>query len=373
MILTIKLVRVHILHIISSLGRGGKERQLFELVKRLKDEIDLSLIVLSKDLSYPIDDLGVKLIKFDKRARRKLSTHRSIMSHVRCFKPEVIHYWDTPSAVFAIEAKLLYRIRCVDGSIRYAGKLDRNIPQRLLKSIRFKLADRIVANSEAGLRVEGLLKSSKACVIHNGIDLSRFRANPGFSPQASGLDDNLIKIVMVAGFRPAKDHATLIKVAEALYTTSSKFQLIMVGDGENRVMVQQSVPAVIRDKVLFLGNRNDVEQILLHCDIGVLLSSSAEGLSNSIMEYMVAGLPVVATGSGGTSELISEGVTGFMVDNAAPHQVAERIMRLIENPILRHEMGINGRKHINEYYKSEFMVRKYMSLYRKFLEPHALP
>lgn len=359
---------------ISSLGRGGKERQLFGLLNGLKEDIVLSLIVLSKDLAYPVEDLGIEVLTLDKNKRRGLDVHRIIIAHVHKFKPDVIHYWDALSSIFAMEAKLLCRFRCVDGSIRYAGTLGGSMPQKALKRLRFRLADRIVANSEAGLRVEGLLMSSKACVIHNGIDLSRFKIDPDFSAQASGLDDNLIKIVMVAGFRPAKDHATFIKAAEELGRRYEKLQFILVGDGENKNKVEETVPIVIRDKVLFLGNRTDVEQILLRCDIGVLLNDTnghAEGLSNSIMEYMAAGLPVVATDAGGTPELVKDGETGLLVESFNVAQVADRLGKLIESCELRRKMREAGRQHIQSEFSLVAMLDKHMRLYQS-LSNHGL-
>lgn len=365
---------MRVIHIISSLGRGGKERQLFELLKGLKEDIELSLIILGQDLAYPVEDLEIEVLTLDKNKRKWPDVHRAVMTYVRKLKPDVIHYWDALSSMFAMEARLLYRIKSVDGSIRYAGKLGGSMPQKALRSLRFRLADRIVANSEAGLCVEGLLNSSKASVIHNGIDLSRFKIDSGFSAQAIGLDNNHIKIAMVAGFRPAKDHATFIKSAAELCSLYGKLQFILVGDGENRIIVQQPVPSAIREKVLFLGNRTDVEQILLRCDIGVLLNNTkghAEGLSNSIMEYMAAGLPVVATNAGGTPELVKDGETGYLVESFNVAQVVDRLGILIESPELRRNLGEAGRQHIQSDLSLVAMLDKHMKLYQS-LSNHGL-
>lgn len=344
---------------------------MYELLKKLRKDLDLSLIVLSKDLSYPVEDLGFEVVTIDKKERRKLGIHKTIMDHISRIHPDIIHYWDGLSSVFAMEAKLLYRTKIIDGSIRYAGKLGGNMPHKALKSLRFKLADRIVANSEAGLRVEDLLESKKALVIHNGIVLARFNAVPGFSAQEAGLDERTIKIVMVAGFRPAKDHTTFIKAAEILCTQYDNLQFVLIGDGEKRKLVQESIPQGIREKYLFLGNREDVEQLLLHCDIGVLLNNTdghAEGLSNSIMEYMAAGLPVVATNAGGTSELVNDGETGFLVKSFDVQAVVDKLSRLIENQARRIELGKAGRQRIEREFSLKQMTGQYLAVYSDLIK-----
>lgn len=360
--------RIKVLHIISSLGRGGKERQLYELLKVLGAQIDLYLLVLHQNLSYPIAGLGIPYYTFSSAQRKQIGTYRAVNDRIYKISPDVIHYWDAVSSCYAFAGRVVSRYVLIDGSIRYAGKLKASLPAKLLKATRFMLADRIVANSMAGLRVEGLAASRKACTIHNGMDISRFDIDPGFSAQAMGLDNNMVKIVMVAGFRPAKDHATLVKAAASLCAQYNKLQFVLIGDGEWKDSVQHMIPVEISDKVLFLGNREDVEQILLRCDIGVLLNNTrghAEGLSNSIMEYMAAGLPVVATNAGGTPELVVDGVTGYLVNSFNTDELIQRLKTLINSIDLRNRFGRAGRQRIELDFSLDLMAKKYLALYQE--------
>lgn len=363
--------KIRILHIISSMGRGGKERQLYEFLKGLKDQAKVSLVVLSRDFAYPVSELGIPVFSFNENQRKRIQTYWAVCKLIRNLSPDVIHFWDALSATHALIAKMVSKCKVVDGSIRYAGKIDAPLPVRLLKRMRFGLADRIIANSEAGLQVEGLLSKKKAIVIHNGMDLFRFSESRQIEPDLPCLNDNRIKVVMVAGFRPAKDHQTLIKAAEILSRKYENLLFVLVGGGEGRATFEKLVPDKIRDRVLFMGNSYKVEQILQSCDIGILLNNThghAEGMSNAIMEYMAARLPVIATNSGGNPELVLDGVTGFLLESFNVDHVVQSLVELIESPELRKKLGEAGRLRIEENFSLERMAASYLSVYQELVQ-----
>jgi glycosyltransferase involved in cell wall biosynthesis len=289
------------------------------------------------------------------------------MRFIRDFKPDIIYYWDPISFVIALEARLFFKTVLVDGSIRYAEKRDLHLAALALKKLSYTIANKIVSNSQAGLVVEGLNGKDKSAVIHNGIDFGRFVSPDSQDTGSSDLDANTIKIVMVASFRPAKDHMILIHAAEVLFREKANVQVVLIGDGPTKDRVELAIPEAIRNKVIFLGMRVDVEMLLKSCDIGVLFSTNAEGLSNSIMEYMASGLPVVATRTGGNPELISDGETGYLVDNSDLDLVAGRLRTLVDNPALRLKMGEAGRKRIQSEFSIDKMIEKHLKLYQELV------
>ena len=121
--------------------------------------------------------------------------------------------------------------------------------------------------------------------------------------------------------------------------------------------------------ILFLGRRNDVEEILMAIDISVLFDTSkhAEGISNSLMEAMAAGLPVIATGTGGTPELVSHEETGFLVDEYDVEGAFMYLSRLYDDAKLRERIGNNARDYIRNYMSLDNMTKSYMELYQRLL------
>jgi glycosyltransferase involved in cell wall biosynthesis len=233
------------------------------------------------------------------------------------------------------------------------------------------LSDITVANSHAGLRAYKASPKNSVC-IYNGIDLSRFEK---LKP-AKDVELELLKepkgdryiVTMVAAFEYRKDYHTLIKAAVKLCSKNKKAIFLLVGDGSTRELIRKEVPAELLDKqILFLGLRDDIESILQITDIGVLSSAPVEGLSNSIIEYMAAGKPVVATKGGGTDELVKDGETGFLTEPKNSDQLAEKIEFLMQQPGLATAMGAKGRKWVVENLDARQMTTSYINLYTKLL------
>ncbi len=144
-----------------------------------------------------------------------------------------------------------------------------------------------------------------------------------------------------------------------------------MGDGQERPKMEKITDGINRDRILFLGQRVDIEEILLGCDIGVLLNDtniSKEGLSNSIMEYMAAGLPVVATNAGGNPELVIDNETGFLIENKDKEQLTDRLEKLISNNELRKKMGDKGQERIKNTFSLESFVEKHEEIIEKFIK-----
>ena len=117
----------------------------------------------------------------------------------------------------------------------------------------------------------------------------------------------------------------------------------------------------------FWGRRKDVEKIVNSLSIGVL-ATFTEGISNSIMEYMVMAKPVVATACSGSSELVLDGETGFLVPPGDPAALADRITYLLDHPDEARRMGQAGKKHIEEHFSLKTMVDKTVEIYEQAIQ-----
>jgi glycosyltransferase involved in cell wall biosynthesis len=137
----------------------------------------------------------------------------------------------------------------------------------------------------------------------------------------------------------------------------------VAGDGPLREpLLARAAELGIADRVHLLGHRRDVEVVLAGLDVFVL-SSVSEGLSNTILEAMATGVPVVATHVGGADELVRHGETGLLVTSGAPEEIGSALKRLQGDPAARRDFGRAGRARVEEAFALTTMIQKYESLY----------
>jgi len=133
------------------------------------------------------------------------------------------------------------------------------------------------------------------------------------------------------------------------------------------ILCKEMVKPEFQDFIKLPGTQTDIESIVSILDVGVL-STFTEGMSNSIMEYMALGKPVVATDGGGTNELVVQNETGFLVEQGNVEEMTDRIKYLLDNEEQAAAMGEAGRRRIVEEFGFENMMDRYVNLYRKCME-----
>jgi glycosyltransferase involved in cell wall biosynthesis len=174
-------------------------------------------------------------------------------------------------------------------------------------------------------------------------------------------------VVMVGRFFTPKDYVSFVRTTKLVVEKYPDVGFFCIGDGPDRMQAEREAGPLLNKKIFFLGKRNDVQDIIHEFDIGVMLNNTtnghAEGISNAIMEYMAAGLPVIATNAGGSPELVKDGMSGFLVPPSDPEIVAEKIIFLAENEQKRICMGKKGTEVIQREFSLEDMVCAYLALY----------
>jgi len=175
---------------------------------------------------------------------------------------------------------------------------------------------------------------------------------------------------MVGAFFDRKDYKTYVAAAKIVLDAGHDVAFLCVGGGQNKEAVFDSIEEKYRKNIIFTGSQEDVESLIHIFDIGVLATNSdihGEGISNAILEYMAQGKPVVATLGGGTPEIVLDGKTGFTVKPKSPQEMADRIMHLLDNPELAHDMGEKSRERIKNHFNLAHMTAVYMDLYNSVL------
>jgi glycosyltransferase involved in cell wall biosynthesis len=347
---------------IDALGIGGKERQAVELVKGLRTlamSVEFRVVCFDADDFYLSDltSAGIAVDFIPRSVRWDVAVGRTLWRIVSAFQPDVIHTNGLVSSFYALPAAKANRIPLINGSIRnaFSGGNRRWKLERLL----LLASDFRVANSLAGLRSRRLPETDQRnVVIHNGFDFSRI-AN-AYADGFTDADPGKKKIGMVAEFNRYKDYATFVDAARILSARRQDIVFLTVGDGETAPACRFAAKDLAT--VRFLGKRKDVEAIVATFDIGVL-STFVEGLSNSVMEYMAAGKPVVATDGGGTCELVVDGDTGCLVPPRDAGALAAAIEALVEDPERCGRMGLAGQAKLRREFSLERMVERTTALY----------
>ena len=280
------------------------------------------------------------------------------------------------TAAIAVPSCKLLNILLVNGMV-VDTPIKQNIfnKQWLRAKLSFPFSTQIVGNSKAGLAAYGASKKKSVC-IYNGIDLNRFKnlADPevSFKQIFGECRNNDFVIGMVAAFEPRKDYRTLIKAALSLIEVHESMRVILVGSGSDFTEIKNSVPQVYRNKIVFLGKRDDIESIVSLFDVGILLTNSVvhgEGISNSIIEYMALGKPVIATSGGGTNEIVIDNGNGFLIGPGETNQLIENIEKLISDGELRLSLGENAKKTVYKQFDLKLMTRDYILMYQQLLQP----
>lgn len=370
-------MQIKILFFIDSLTSGGKERRLTELMKRLSriDDISFSLVLMSDDIHYEeIKQLNIPIHFAVRNRKRDFRVYQKLFQICKNERPDIVHCWDGMTAVYIAPICKLLKIKFVNGMI-----VDTPVHFSVfhkpwwMAKLAFPISDRIVGNSNAGL-LAYKAPTRKSLCIHNGMDLTRFEnlSQPALlKEEIIGSEwKNAFIIGMVAAFEERKDYETLVAAALILIKKHRDIYFVFVGDGYKLESIKQNIPISEQDKFRFLGKRSKVETIVNIFDIGVLLTNNkvhGEGISNSILEYMALGKPVIATIGGGTSEIIENNKNGFLIDASEPIQLVEKIEMLKNNPDLQQELGKYGQAIFREQFDIEIMTRKYVELYHQLL------
>lgn len=357
-----------VLFLVGTLGTGGKERQLIELIHGLPPEKYRIILLVKNITAHYFEKVREKVILVNlDRKRFGIRSLPDIIGTIRHYKPEIIQSWATPTSSLAIMANWLTGNKCkvIDSSIRHApAKIDwwslYGIQRRFIQ--RFSHA--VVANSMAGLASFNV-RPSKAHCIYNGFDMKRVAdVDRGKIRNEFSLDNFRFVVGMVARFDEMKDYGTYLEAACLITRERKDILFFAVGNGPLLNELRSSIPESCKSNIIFTGNRPDVESVISVFDVAIL-STYTEGISNSILEYMALSKPVIATGGGGTGEIITSNDDGRIIKSGDPDLLAREILEMIENENTRIQTGKNGFKIVSEKFSLELMIRNFEKLYTK--------
>lgn len=369
---------MRILHLTDRLGRGGKERQIVELLRGLFAHRDIKSFVAVMDeetVRYDIDRDHAQVIQLVRRGKRDLRLFRSLYELVSNLKMDVVHSWSSMCSIYAAPITRLCGAAFVNGFVRDAPPhMALWNKQYFSGKLTIPFSDIVVANSRAGLAAYHIPERKGLC-IYNGFNPERVSNLTDEAELRSILGVTTPHIVgMVANFAPRKDYATFVEMACRICDLRHDVTFLAVGDGETLQRVRDSVPPEHSPRIKFIGERNDVESIANLFTVGVLVTNSrlhGEGISNAITECMALGKPIVATNEGGTPELVLDGHTGFLVPSHDAGILTDRVLRLLDDSKLANEFGREARRRIETAFSLDAMTNAYLCMYRSVADRKA--
>ncbi len=354
---------------------GGTQRHLLEVLKFLDRRRFHPVVISAKrggELGRAIVAAGVELVQLD-LGERMLSA-----DFVRCVRETAAVFRDRrvdvvqcfqwrPALIGMLAARLAGRGRVVAGRrsapIEHGGR-------GFLEELVVRMADRIVVNAEA-IRPRGAA-GARTEVIPSGVDTSIFHPPPGSRAELRarlGLPPGHPVIGTVGRLEVRKGTDVLLEAAARLWRNGlPELRLLVVGDGPLR----DELPALaarlgIADRVLMLGDRADVSDVLGALDVFVL-PSRTEGMSNALLEAMATALPVVATAVGGNPEVVTAETTGMLVPPDDSIAMADAVARLVASPQDAARLGAAARAHVEAHYSAPAMVRRLEAVYAAVAE-----
>lgn len=365
---------IKVVHIIENLISGGKERRLVELLKGSLNSPDVEnyLLVLSDEIHYK-EVLDMKYMIVSRSENSEMQCLFKSYSYIKKINPDIIHSWGGLASAFASVISFLQRRKFVNGMVTAASD---KFPLKtvLYSKFSFPFSDLIVSNSLAGLDAFRVPKNKRRHV-YNGFNNKRLE---NLKSKEEILERFSIKtqyvIGMVANVTAHKDYDTYLEAASKILNQRNDVTFLCIGKdrslgAKQGTTIEDYRRAYPSEKIIFTGMQNDIESISNILDIGVLITHNhGEGISNSILEYMALGKPVIATDKGGTVELVERDKNGFLIGYENPEDLVKSIQTLLDDPALREKMGKRSKEIVKEKFSIENMVQRTIEIYISLME-----
>ena len=334
--------KIKLTHIICSLGYGGAERFLIDLIKNTdqeKYEISVLCVIEGGPLVKELELNGIETLIIGKKTKLGISTIWKIYKYLKKEKIQIVHTHlfagDTWGRIAAVLARTSVII-----STEHSVNFNEGIIKRLVKKFLSYFTDKIVAISKTvkeNSQKRDWINPKKIDVIYNGINLEKFSLPP-LTPLRLGGETVGANIILgfVARLEKEKGAEYLIKAMSTtegslLQNIQRDIELKILGDGTQRKNLEtMSEQFGLKDKIEFLGFKNNPANFYQEIDI-LIIPSLWEGLSITALEAMASGVPIIASNTGGLKEIIEDGKSGLLFESENSKDLAKKIFWAIKN------------------------------------------
>lgn len=367
-----------IAHIIYHLGIGGLENGLVNLINSTPaNRYRHAVICLAghSDFADRITRDDVRLFDLEKRPGKDFGCYVRLYRLLRKLRPQIVHtrnFGTLDCQFVSAIAGVAYRVHGEHGwdMSDMHGTLTKTVLFRRISRVAIHQYTTVSRHMADWLKNVIGIPVGRVAQIYNGIDSTKFRPGTGDANSVGAAESKRsgrLVIGTVGRLDPIKDHLTLLRALDISVQRpvrgERELHLVIVGAGE----MQQTLVDFVDEKqldsfVTFVGASDEVAQHLRTFDIFVLPSLN-EGISNTILEAMATGLPVLASSAGGNPELVSDGATGSLFAPGDAEGLAEQICTYADDPGLRRAHGLAGRARAIGDFGMDAMVENYLRVY----------
>jgi sugar transferase (PEP-CTERM/EpsH1 system associated) len=371
------MTRTLICHIIHRLDYGGLENGLVNLINWMPAERFRHAILClthATDFRHRILKNDVRILEVHRPAGYNLALYRKVTAMIRELAPDIVHTRNIATLEMLVPARLAGVRKLVHGEHGLdTRELDgKNTTYNVLRRLSRLLVGRYIAVN-ADLKV-WLMKvigipENRVSLIYNGVDADRFRPRdtaPHATPNGFA-GPSCFVIGTIGRFEPVKDQTTLVHAVIQLLAERpelrQRLRLALIGDGSLRPAITAALRTADLSAIAWLpGFRDDTAELYRSMDLFVL-PSRREGISNTALEAMASGLPVVAARVGGNPEIIRDGETGALIPPGNPEALAAAISAYVDDPDRVRRQGLAARAWIERRFSTASMVQGCVDVY----------
>ncbi len=358
---------IRVLHLIDTLDSGGAEHVAVNLANELAlGDYQISLCATRRTGSLQaLLSSSVDFLCLNRKSRFDLPALLRLSKFVKKQQVQIIHAHSSSLFIAVLLKLLIPQTKVIWHDHFGASALQERSP--ILYKAFARHSDGIIAVNQSLVKwAENTLNINPKKVWY----LPNFVQQQHAQPVANLPGEPGFRLVCVANLRPEKDHLTLIRAMKIVIESEPRAHLILVG-ANNIPGIKEKIDSEILGlslikKITWMGQRDDVQNILASCTIGVL-SSASEGLPLALLEYGVAGLPVVVTKVGECAEVLDHGNTGTLVSPHSPQDLANGILFYLQNPEAGKEVGNKFQKRVKTNYSAEAVLQQLEIIYHQVL------
>ena len=365
--------KARVLFVISSLGRGGAEKQLHLLLKYLDRERfvpQVASLSTGGPWAQRIRDLGVAVTEFPRRHGVELARLGGLTRLVRRTSPHVLQTFSPYDTAYGFPAGCAGRVPVLIASRRTEGDQYAGVGWTAgrLSRLLSRWADAIICNSdEPRLQAPRALKA-RHVIIPNGVEPMRPSRTRADVRRTLGLPEDAAVVGTVGRLVPAKNYPLMLQVAADVVATHPGTTFLLVGGGALETELRSRIHRLGLDRKVWLtGERDDVADLMAALDV-FLLTSDREGMPNAIMEAMTSGLPCVVTDAGASAELVVHDETGYVCPRGDRAGLAASVRRLLDDAPTRARFAAGGRARMASDFTPERMAAVTGALYHRLLD-----
>ncbi len=368
------------LFVTANLNAGGAQRSLVNLALALDGKMDFEIAVTGNSTSSAFTEklVAAGVRHFRTADSRDCLDHAEVLvARIAKDAPSCVCFWNVDAKLKLLVVKWLAHsaVKFIDVSPgdylfeEMAATRDFQECIAYSETEYYARLDRLVHKYRA--RSSGAL-NRKVVVIHNGVPFLGTGVPVPGTPVRADAPKRAAKIAICGRIAPGKFLLEAIEAMERVWKHAPEAQLHILGNAEPRQrdyamrVVAAAGPELARgsqSRVVFHGPAFDASEGLAQYD-ALLVLGRHQGCPNTVLEGLVAGVPVIANDSGGTRELVIHGKTGLLLGGMDPEAIAAAILRLIENPALARTLAMRGRVHVRKHFSMERMRDRYLRLFR---------